>query len=96
MNESCSRYCKKEYESHWSAEIFRVSYPIPVLHLLEPLGVAHRGIGLQRALARFQFGALFLQLRELALRFVKLLLSGGEGLLGGGEVPAQPFVAALR
>ena len=64
--------------------------------LLEPLGVAHRGIGLKRALARFEFGPLFLQLRQLALRFVQLLLSGGEGLLGGGELPAEPFVAALR
>ena len=44
--------------------------------LLEPLGVAHRGIGLQRVLARFQFGPLFLQLRELVLRFVQLPLSG--------------------
>ncbi len=64
--------------------------------LLEPLGVAHRGIGLQRVPARFQPGPLLFQFREVALRFLQLLLSGREGLLGGGEVPAQLFVAALR
>ena len=60
--------------------------------LLEPLGVTHRGIGLKRVPARFQLGALLLELRELALRFVQLLLGGREGLLGGGEVPAELFV----
>ena len=64
--------------------------------LIEPLRVAHRGIGLQRVPARFQLGTLLLQSRELTLRFIQLLLGGREGLLGGGEVPAELFIAALR
>ena len=63
---------------------------------LEPLGVTHRRVGFQRSLARFQFGAPFLQLHEIALRFIQVLLGDGEGLIGSGEVPAELFVAALR
>jgi hypothetical protein len=47
--------------------------------VIEPLGVAHRGIGLQRVLARFKLGAPLLQLRELVPRVVQLLLGGVSG-----------------
>ena len=64
--------------------------------LLEPLGVAHRRIGLQRFWRASSSVRCSSSCVELALRFVQLLLSGREGLLGRGEVPAELLVAALR
>ena len=65
-------------------------------HLLEPLGVPHRRVLLQRFAPRLELGPPLLELVQFALCRPQLRVRRGERLLRRGQVPAELLVPALR